>query len=194
MRIRENFFVAMAELHVRGLIDFPLAFLVPIDWNSSSKLIYNITCMLESFSLVQENSRLDAPSSFERLFDTPVYWLAIIIARTCTDFNRTIRYLATSGWLGSFDKAHYRSVVPKSINPSTKEGLSATRNILPPQLGFWLPCDTSSRGLLGAIIGDSMIRYREFRTAYEACFGYGSWGDNFFFDLYIEDLMEDTRC
>ncbi|KAL2042091.1 hypothetical protein N7G274_005279 [Stereocaulon virgatum] len=191
IRIQENFFVAMAELQIKGLIDFPLAFLVPIDWNSGSD---NITCMLESFSLVDESSRLSAPSSFEKLFDSPVYWLAIIIARTCTDFNRTIRYLATSGWLGNFDEAHYRSLVPKSIKPSAKEGISATRKTIPPQLGFWLPCDTSSRGILRAIIRDSMIRYRRFRTAYEACFGYGSWGDNFYFDMYIEELVEDIRC
>ena len=132
IRIQENFFMAMAELQVRALIDFPLAFLAPIDWGSSSKLIYNITCILESFSLAHESSRLSAPISFERLFDSPVYWLAIIIARTCTNINRTIRYLATSGWLENFDKAHYRSVVPKSINPSIKEGISATRNIRPP--------------------------------------------------------------
>lgn len=173
-RVQEHFFLAMESLRDANLVDPVLALSIPINWTEVPSNVSAIVSILRNFSLVEECGSLNHGLPLCGKFDAPITWLAILIMRTCTDLTVIMSYLDSTGWLGTFNRAHSKEFFPGYIDADLYGGRAVTRATELPHIGFWLPQDMED---MAPFAKDGYRRYLALERVYEECFGPGSWGD-----------------
>lgn len=177
-RIQESFFLTLQGLDGKDLISRKDCFQYPIDWRRTSATVSRISKVLKCFEIAEECSSI---TSDDGLFDDPVIWLAVAIARTCPDVPEAFEFLRQSGILGTFNEEEFMergmwdsfSMIDVQINP--KE-MACDVQTCPPQIGFWLPQNIKGKGDMYPWACNVRDRYEAMKGAYEKCYGIGSWG------------------
>lgn len=169
-QIQDKFYLAMERLRDEGLLDPRRALRDPVNWYSLPHRVWDIIHVLSSFALVRECE--DSEYDLQGMFGAPVEWLALLIARTTTDFVKTVSFLKTTELLGHFVGWYDTTIVSKIIRRDISTGRTEKRIMLPHRIGFWLPQDPSGILPFGQ---HRALRYWELKRVYEGWLGEGSW-------------------
>lgn len=139
-RVQENFYLLAQGLDDAGLIDMELAVSKPIDWHHPGKRVSEVGRLLYGFALAEECAEASHDVGLCGRFDVPITWLAVLMARTCTDMGGAVEFIKTSGLLGGYDRSYAKGLDldPFTVFSDGKAAVGGEKGCLP-QFAFWLP-------------------------------------------------------
>ena len=156
----------------RGMLDYRASLQEPMDWVKASKEDQAVLGVLECFDLVTKEQE-QHPSPF-RIWSpsyAPIEWLAIAIARGCSEPNLLFREIEATQMLGHLDteKVERRSRgypgVSWVCNPTAAAGQQS------PYFAFWLPHGLGSNlDLYAEKIRESIKRFNQVEYWYKTWF------------------------
>lgn len=182
-RIQEPFYLAFQTLEENGLVSsVEECFEYPIGWREDSPNVFGLFKTLREFRIARDCFSITSDMA---LFEAPVTWLAIAIARTSPDVQKALQFLHDSQVLGPFDKEAFEERGEIKVQVNRREMACKVQKDIP-QIGFWLPQNIKWRSNMGPWASNVRDRYRAMKLAYEKCSGEDSWG----YDAIERSLME----
>jgi hypothetical protein len=182
-RIQEPFYLAFQALEENGLVSsVEECFEYPIAWRENSDTVFGLFKTLRKFRIARDSCSITSDMG---LFEAPVTWLAVAIARTCPDVQKALQFLHDSQVLGPFDKEAFEDRGEIKVQVNRQEMACKVQKDIP-QIGFWLPQNIKWRSNMGPWACNVRDRYRAMKSAYEKCYGEDSWG----YDAIEPSLVE----
>jgi len=181
-RIQESIFLAFQGLEEKGLVSMEECFKYPIDWHQNSATVSGLFNALRRFEIAEECTSI---TSTMGLFDDPVTWLAVAIARTCPDVQEAFEFLRESWTLGTFNQEEFKELGQIKVQVNPKEMACDVQTSIP-QIGFWLPQNIKGQSDMYFWACNVRNRHEAMKREYEKCYGRGTWG----YDIIEPTVME----
>lgn len=174
--VQERLFLVMEDLISQNLMRINSIY-APIELTGTpefSTSVNTVIAVLNCFKLpcdcLNQNTTLP-----DRKFESAIWWLAVVISRSCTDWELVVQRWMAFHLLGEPDKAQFNRLLRRrlEINHDTQAGIPAGNLLRNPRLGFWLPHGRK----LEEFIGPWLSRYEKLKRTHYEITGRGWPGD-----------------
>lgn len=174
--VQERLFLVMEDLINQGLVQIDSLY-APMELAGTpvySASVETIIAVLDCFTLGHDCLDRDTFVP-DRKFESAIWWLAVVISRTCTNWELVVQRWMTFHLLGKPNETKFNGLLRRRLEISTnpEEAIPAGDLSGQPRLGFWLPHGTKVEGFVGPFL----CRYGKMKHAYQEITGEGWPGD-----------------
>ena len=174
--VQERLFLVMEDLINQGLVQIDSLY-APMELAGTpaySASVKTIIAVLDCFALGHDCLDRDT-FVLDRKFESAIWWLAVVISRTCTNWELVVQRWMTFHLLGKPNESQFNGLLRRRLEISTnpQEAIPTGDLSGQPRLGFWLPHGTKVEGF----VGPWLCRYGEMKHAYQEITGEGWPGD-----------------
>lgn len=174
--IQERIFLVMEDLINQGLVQIDSLY-APMELTANpahSASVQTIIAVLDCFALGRDCLDREAfvPS---RRFESAIWWLAVVVSRTCTDWELVVQRWMAFHLLGELNETKFNGLLRRRLEISTNPHEAIPTGALSghSRLGFWLPHGMKVEGF----VGPWLCRYGKMKHAYQEVTGEGWPGD-----------------
>lgn len=182
--IQERIFLVMEDLINQGLVQIDSLYAhIELTANPAhSASVKTIIAVLDCFTLGHDC--LDREASVpSRRFESAIWWLAVVVSRTCTNWELVVQRWMAFHLPGELNETKFNGLLRRRLEISTNPHEAIPTGALSgqPRLGFWLPHGMKVEGF----VGPWLCRYGKMKHAYQEVTGEEGWPG----DPEIENAM-----